>query len=153
MGGHIKTRITRKENKLSIEKEIAHCYHQRSIEDNKVWVLMESNRVKKFQDELLQEIFKGSFASVNIGKSIKKDSFNFPNSPIINYLIKKETKYICKVIYETTYGVCSFNFSKNGTADWCVVNSTNPEILQKCYDRIAVLKLIEQELYKEFVNE
>lgn len=154
MGGEAKARGTREErvaqalkrkeleNVGRINSEIAFCYHQRYFEDNIKLFSDDIEREKKDDYDVIVNYLPELYKTMLIGKISKREYGMFRGWPFISITIKRETKYIFKIIYETIYGIASVSYSKNGTAGWILIKSVNDDILDKCYDRIGMLRYV-----------
>lgn len=161
MGGEAKRRGTREERvakaiaRKNQEKgkdydyEIMWCYHQRDFENNfhefKDLVLM---RIQE-DNEKLFSILKRGFKEMYVGQSIRSTYKDYEAYPFISTTIKKQSKIVCKVIFETIYGICYICLSPNGTANWHITENSHPEIIDSCYKRIIMIEYINKQINKE----
>ena len=161
MGGQAKARGTREERVAKamekkkmeqlkyIDKEISWCYHQRYFEDNIKLFQKEIIGRREEDNEKLYVIIKRDFKKMSVGEFFKSSYKDYELYPFLSTVIKKQSLIVCKVIFETIYGLCSINLSPNGTAGWHITNTSGSDILDKCYDRIIMMEYISEKIFEE----
>lgn len=162
MGGQAKARGTReqriaqalqkKEREIDklIDVEIAFCYNQKYFEDNIKLFIHDIEEEKELDKQSLLILLNDDYKSMKVGQILKSDFKKYPSWPFLSITVKKQARYSFKIIYETIYGIASKTFSSNGTAGWHLVETTSEEIINRCYDRIAMLRYNNDKIEEEF---